>query len=41
MPYLEDIFNHTNERNFSIQSPEVTIIDATEKLKAFFAMLSI
>jgi hypothetical protein len=41
LAYLEDIFNHTNEINLSIQGPEVTIMDATEKLQAFLAKLSI
>jgi hypothetical protein len=31
--YLADIFNHMTEINLSIQSPEVTIIEATEKLQ--------
>jgi hypothetical protein len=39
--YLADIFNHMNEINLSIQGPEVTIIDATEKLQAFLAKLKI
>jgi hypothetical protein len=38
---LADIFNHMNEINLSIQGPEVTIIDATEKLQAFLAKLKI
>jgi hypothetical protein len=29
---LADIFNNINEINLSSQSPEVTIMDATEKL---------
>jgi hypothetical protein len=41
LAYLEDIFNHMNEINLSIQGPEVTIMDATEKLRAFLAKLSI
>lgn len=31
----------TNEINLSIQGPEVTIMDATKKLQAFLAKLSI
>jgi hypothetical protein len=38
---VADIFNHMNELNLSIQGPEVTIMDATEKLQAFLAKLSI
>jgi hypothetical protein len=41
LAYLADIFNHINEISLSIQGPEVTIMDATEKLQAFFAKLSI
>jgi hypothetical protein len=41
LAYLEDIFNHMNEINLSIQGPDVTIMNATEKLQAFFAKLSI
>jgi hypothetical protein len=41
LAYLEDIFYHMNEINLSIQDPEVTIMDATEKLQAFLAKLSI
>jgi hypothetical protein len=37
LAYLADIFNHMNEINLSIQGPEVTIMDATEKLQAFLA----
>jgi hypothetical protein len=40
LAYLADIFNHMNETNLSIQGPEVTITDATEKLQTFFAKLS-
>jgi hypothetical protein len=41
LDYLADIFNHMNEINLSIQGPEVTIMDATEKLQAFLSKLSI
>jgi hypothetical protein len=41
LAYLEDIFNHVNEINLSIQGPEFTIIDATEKSQAFLAKLPI
>uniref|UniRef100_A0A7M4E8X6 DUF4371 domain-containing protein n=1 Tax=Crocodylus porosus TaxID=8502 RepID=A0A7M4E8X6_CROPO len=41
LAYLADIFNHMNEINLSIQGPEVTIMDATEKLQAFLAKLPI
>jgi hypothetical protein len=40
LAYLENIFNHVNEINLSIQSPEFAIIDVTEKLQAFLAKLS-
>jgi hypothetical protein len=39
--YLADIFNHMNDINLSIQGPQVTIMDATEKLQAFLAKMSI
>jgi hypothetical protein len=32
LAYLADVFNHMNKINLSIQGPEVTIVDATEKL---------
>jgi hypothetical protein len=35
------IFNRVNEINLSIRSPEVTIMDATEKLQAVWVKLSI
>jgi hypothetical protein len=41
LAYLADIFNRMNEMNLSIQGPEVTITDATEKLQASLAKLSI
>jgi hypothetical protein len=41
LAYLTDIFNHMNEINLSIQGPEVTIMEASEKLQAFLAKLSI
>jgi hypothetical protein len=41
LAYLADIFNHMKEINLSIQGSEVTIMDATEKLQAFLAKLSI
>jgi hypothetical protein len=41
LAYVADIFNYTNEIHLSIQGPEVTIMDATEKLQAFLAKLSI
>jgi hypothetical protein len=41
LAYLADIFNHMNEINLLIQGPEVAITDATEKLQAFLAKLSI
>jgi hypothetical protein len=41
LAYLADIFNHMNAINLLIQGLEVTIMDATEKLQAFFATLSI
>jgi hypothetical protein len=39
--YLADIYNHMNVINLSVQGPELTIMDATEKLQAFLAKLSI
>jgi hypothetical protein len=41
LAYLADIFNHMNEINLSIQRLELTTMDATEKLQAFLAKLSI
>jgi hypothetical protein len=35
-----NIFNHTNEINLSIQSPEIIIRNATEELQAFLTKLS-
>lgn len=37
LAYLVDIFNHMNEIHLSAQGPEVTIVDANEKLYAFLA----
>lgn len=37
LAYLEDIFGHVNEVNISIQSHEVTIMNAAERMKAFLA----
>jgi hypothetical protein len=37
LAYLADIFNHMNEIHLSVQGPEVTIMDAKEKLHAFLA----
>ena len=34
LAYLADIFSHLNEINLSIQGPDITIVDATEKLQA-------
>jgi hypothetical protein len=41
LAYQEDIFNHMNEINPSVQDPEVTIICATEQLQALLAKLSV
>ena len=37
LAYLADIFNHLNEVKLSIQGPDLTIIDVTERLQAFQA----
>ena len=39
LAYLADIFGHLNEINLSIQGPDITIIDAMERLQAFQAKL--
>jgi hypothetical protein len=39
LAYLADIFSHLNNINLSLQGPAVTIVDATEKLKAFLGKL--
>ncbi|XP_065650503.1 protein FAM200C-like [Hydra vulgaris] len=39
LAYLADIFSYFNEINLSLQGPAVTIVDATEKLKAFLGKL--
>ena len=39
LAYLADIFGHLNEVNLSFQGPDVTIMDVTERLKAFQAKL--
>ena len=39
LAYLADIFSHLNEVNLSIQGPDLTIIDVTERLQAFQAKL--
>lgn len=41
LTYLADVFNHMNEINISVQDSEVTFREATEKLQAFLAKLSI
>ena len=39
LAYLADIFSHLNEVNLSIQKPDLTIMDVTERLQAFQAKL--
>lgn len=39
LAYLGDIFGYLNEISLSLQGPEVTIVDATERLKAFLGKL--
>jgi len=39
LAYLADIFGHLNEVNLSIQGPDLTILDVTERLQAFQAKL--
>ena len=37
LAYLADIFSHLNEVNLSIEGPDLTIMDVTERLQAFQA----
>lgn len=39
LAYLADIFSHLNDLNISIQGPNKTILDASEKLKSFLEKL--
>jgi hypothetical protein len=41
LTYLAHAFNHMNKINILVQGPEVTFMEATEKLEAFLAKLSI
>ena len=41
LAYLADIFNHMNDICLSIQGPDTTIMDATEKLQAFLLKMSL
>nr|XP_042913767.1 protein ZBED8-like [Parasteatoda tepidariorum] len=41
LAYLADIFNHMNDICLSIQGPDTTIMDATEKLQAFLLKMSV
>ena len=41
LAYLADIFSHLNEVKLSIQGPNLTIMDVTERMQAFQAKLSL
>jgi hypothetical protein len=41
LAYVADSFNYTNELHLPIQGPEVTTMDATEKLQTFLAKQSV
>ena len=41
LSYLADIFGHINNVNCALQKPGVTIMDSTEKRKAFLLKLSL